>query len=70
MKMDPILDRIETTAGVPGLAEILAQHADGVWIELADGGVVDWTQRLLSSAKERLVISGIGGEWVCTAFEA
>ena len=35
---------------------------------LADGGVVDWTQRLLSNAKERLVTSGIGSERVCTAF--
>ncbi len=48
---------------------ILAQHPDGVWLELADGGVVDWTQRLLSDAKERMVISGIGSERVCTAFE-
>ncbi len=36
--------------------------------ELADGGSVDWTQRLLSNAKERLVISGIGSERVCSAF--
>ena len=34
-------------------------------VELADGGVVDWTQQLLSNAKERLVISGIGSERVC-----
>jgi hypothetical protein len=30
-----------------------------------DGGAVDWTQRLLSNAKERLVISGIGSERLC-----
>ncbi len=34
----------------------------GVPIELADGGSVPWTQRLLSNAKERLFISGIGSE--------
>ena len=34
-------------------------------IHLADGGCVDWTQRLLSDAKERLVISGIGSDRVC-----
>ncbi len=34
-------------------------------IELVDGGSVDWTQRLLSNSKERLVISGIGSERVC-----
>ena len=33
--------------------------------QLADGGCVDWTQRLLSDAKERLVISGIGSDRVC-----
>jgi len=34
-------------------------------VELADGGSVDWTQKLLSNAKERLFISGIGSERVC-----
>jgi hypothetical protein len=29
-------------------------------VQLVDGGCVDWTQRLLSDAKERLVISGAG----------
>jgi len=40
----------------------------GQLVELADGGVVDWTQKLLSNAKERLVISGIGSERVCSEF--
>lgn len=48
---------------------VYAATADGGWLELADGGAVNWTQRLLSSAKERCVISGIGSERVCTAFE-
>ena len=34
-------------------------------MQLVDGGCVDWTQRLLSDAKERLVISGIGSDRVC-----
>ena len=34
-------------------------------IQLADGGCVDWTQRLLSDAKERLAISGIGSDRIC-----
>jgi hypothetical protein len=42
---------------------ILADSGAGV--QLADGGVVDWTQRYLSNAKERLVISGIGSERLC-----
>ena len=33
--------------------------------QLADGGCVDWTQKLLSDAKERLVISGVGSDRVC-----
>jgi hypothetical protein len=37
---------------------------EGVWdgqqLEVGDGGIVDWTQRLLGSTKERLITSGIG----------
>jgi hypothetical protein len=29
-------------------------------VDFGDGGVVPWTQRLLSNAKERLLIGGIG----------
>lgn len=47
---------------------IHATHPSGQRMELVDGGVVDWTQRLLSNAKERLVISGIGSERLCSAF--
>ena len=36
----------------------------GSEIDLADGGPVDWTQRLLSNRKHRLFISGIGLELV------
>jgi hypothetical protein len=36
--------------------------ADGERWNLADGGFTDWTQRLLSNAKERLFVSGIGVE--------
>ena len=38
-------------------------------LELVDGGVAPWTQRLLSNAKERLVISGIGSERVALLAE-
>jgi hypothetical protein len=37
-------------------------------LELADGGVLDWTQKFLSNAKERLVASGIGSERLCNEF--
>ncbi|HTK96623.1 MAG TPA: hypothetical protein VL379_01260 [Pseudomonadales bacterium] len=29
-------------------------------LETSDGGIVDWTQRLVGSAKERCFISGMG----------
>jgi hypothetical protein len=37
-------------------------------LELVDGGSVDWTRKLLSNAKERLVISGIGSDRLCAKF--
>lgn len=47
---------------------IYATALSGRRLELVDGGAVDWTQRLLSNAKERLVISGLGSERLCTEF--
>lgn len=47
---------------------IHATNASGQQLELVDGGSVDWTQKLLSNAKERLVISGIGSERLCREF--
>jgi hypothetical protein len=44
---------------------IHAPSDGGEPIQLVDGGCVDWTQRLLSDGKERLVISGIGSDRVC-----
>lgn len=40
----------------------------GQKLELADGGALDWTQKYLSNAKERLVASGIASERVCSEF--
>lgn len=37
---------------------------------LADGGAVDWSRRLQSDRKERMVISGIGSERLCMGFAA
>jgi hypothetical protein len=44
--------------------KIHARHG-GEWLELGDGGAVDWTRKLLGNAKERLVISGISSERIC-----
>ena len=42
--------------------KIHARRGTGDWLELGDGGCVDWTAKLLSNAKERLFISGISSE--------
>jgi hypothetical protein len=49
--------------------KIYAKTFRGDFLELADGGAVDWTQKCLANAKERLVISGISSERICTEFE-
>lgn len=47
---------------------IHAMAASGQQLELVDGGAVNWTQKLLSNAKERLIISGVGSERLCAEF--
>jgi hypothetical protein len=41
--------------------------SSGQPFEIADGGLVDWTQRLVPSRKERLMISGLGVERLALA---
>ena len=41
---------------------------DGKRYPLVDGGFTDWTARLLGNKKERLLISGIGSEFVCKTY--
>jgi hypothetical protein len=48
---------------------ISAEDPGGVRLGLIDGGITDWTQRLLSNAKERLFVSGIGLELVVKRFK-
>ncbi|GGB15484.1 hypothetical protein [Puia dinghuensis] len=45
-----------------GLQFKLYITVNGVEWEIADGGFVDWTQRMLENRKERLLISGFGLE--------
>jgi hypothetical protein len=47
-----------------------AANASGKSMNLADGGFTDWTRRLLSNAKERLLISGLGIELLVKLFRA
>jgi hypothetical protein len=48
--------------------KIFATPSKGREHELVDGGDVDWTQKLLNNAKERLIISGCGSERLCELF--
>ena len=46
------------------------QAPDGQRYPLADGGFTNWTARLLGNKKERLLISGIGSEFICKTYLA
>ena len=50
------------------MLQIWATDGDGVTYPLADGGRIDWTQRLLSNRKERLLTSAIGISLVSLRF--
>ena len=47
---------------------ISIEAPDGNRYPVIDGGFTDWTARLLSDQKERLLTSGIGSEFVCRLF--
>ncbi len=49
---------------------IYATLPSGEDIQLADGGSVDWTQKLTSNRKERLIISGISSERICSLLQS
>jgi hypothetical protein len=49
---------------------IYASDAANQAYMLVDGGFTTWTQQLLSNRKERLLISGIGTERLCSVFHA
>lgn len=49
--------------------KISAENSVGTQFPLADGGLVPWTQSLLSSRKERLFISGLGTELLAANFK-
>ena len=49
--------------------KIFAITSKGREHELVDGGDVNWTQKLLNNAKERLIISGCGSKRLCELFD-
>ena len=62
-------DRREAVGYYDGpMLRISATDGEGITYPLADGGRVDWTQRLLSNRKERLLISGIGISLISARF--
>jgi len=60
LRLDP--ERTSGRGYYEGLCfKIHAEDDDGR-VELGDGGLVDWTRRLLASRKERCLISGLGSD--------
>lgn len=49
--------------------KISAKNSKGQEFPLADGGLTDWTKKLIGSKKERLLISGFGSELFCKNFK-
>jgi hypothetical protein len=47
---------------------IYASDPTGAEHQLVDGGFTRWTQQILSNQKERLLISGLGSERLCSVF--
>ncbi len=61
--------RLEGLGYYRGFAlRISPQAPDGNRYPVVDGGFTDWTARLLGNRKERLLISGIGSEFVCKMY--
>lgn len=48
--------------------QIYARDPQGSELMIADGGLTDWTQQLLSDRRERLLTSGIATERIATLF--
>lgn len=48
-----------------GLQYKVAIEINGLEMEIADGGFVNWTRQLLQNNKERFLITGLGLEWLC-----
>jgi hypothetical protein len=62
-------DRLEGLGYYGSFAfRISAESPDGNRYPIVDGGFTDWTARLMGNRKERLLISGIGSEFVCKVY--
>ncbi len=61
------LTRTHAVGYYNGLQLTIAAAVDGTPLTLADGGAVDWAERLLSDRHERMFTSGIGLERIAPA---
>ena len=60
-----IVDQPEQAIGYyKGIQYKIDIRLDGKEFEIGDGGFVDWTQQLLQSRKERMLITGIGFDFM------
>ncbi|MGE3684531.1 MAG: hypothetical protein AB7G93_22660 [Bdellovibrionales bacterium] len=58
------------TAYYPTASFVLKiQNKNGEQVMIGDGGFTDWTQKLVQSSKERLMISGIGTDRLISQFK-
>ena len=63
------LARLEGLGYYTGLCLRISPLApDGGRYAIVDGGLTDWTARVLADRKERLLTSGIGSEFVCRRY--
>jgi hypothetical protein len=61
--------RLEGLGYYSGLCLRISPAApDGIRYPVVDGGLTEWTARLLQNNKERLLTSGIGSEFVCKRY--
>jgi hypothetical protein len=63
-------DRTQARGYYPAFCFKVIAAMGSDWLEVGDGGFVDWTQRLVPSAKERLLILGLGVDRIAMALHA
>ena len=69
LDLERIRARLEGLGFYNGLTMRIAPRApDGERYPIVDGGMTDWTSRLMADRKQRLMTSGIGSEFVCKRY--
>jgi hypothetical protein len=65
------LARLEGLSYYRGVClRISAMAPDGNRYPITDGGLTDWTARLLENRKERLLATGVGSEFACLKYRS